>query len=192
VFYLWFLSHVFDLFVKTSVFQSLNVSITSQNYTIITADSYSFYTLFNATSAKDYNSLINTLKCTVDSTNITYSTYVKNMSVGWILYLALGLIAFGYISPNAVLLIFLKVLQLGYLDTIRAMFNYQTRSQNFNITTYVVFNLVFSLTLFSHYFMFNYIFDDQTTPCFGGDSSLWFSSTISLFTNRNYVLHDIT
>jgi hypothetical protein len=88
-------------------------------------------------------------------------------------------------------LILLKVFQLGYFDAIRATFNYQTRNFNFNITTYVIFNLVFSLTLFSHYFLFNYIFDSQTSPCFGGDNTLWYSSTTSLFTNRNYVLYAI-
>jgi hypothetical protein len=95
--YLWFLNHIFDLFVKTSVFQPLNVSISSQNYTVISSDTYSFYTSFNATGAKDQTALMSTLKCAVDTTNINYSNYVKNSSAGWLLYLSLGLISFGNI-----------------------------------------------------------------------------------------------
>jgi hypothetical protein len=187
VLYLWFLNHVFDLLIKTSVYQTLTVNISTQNYTIITANGTAFYTSFNATN-QDYNALTNTLKCAVDTTNVSYSTYVSSNSVGWLLYLALGLVAFGNALFNLVLLILLKVFQLSYFDAIRAMFNYQTRLTNYNIITYITFNLTFPLTLFSHYFMFNYIFDSQSSPCFGGDSSLWYSSTTNLFSNRNYVL----
>jgi|JI6StandDraft_1071083.scaffolds.fasta_scaffold40340_4 hypothetical protein len=91
------------------------------------------------------------------------------------------------LSLNLVFLILVKVFQLGYYDSIRAVFNYQTRRLNYNISSYIIFNLVFALTLFSHYFMFNYIYDSQTTPCFGGDATLWFTSSITLFTDRSYV-----
>ena len=93
--YMWFLSRIFDMFVKTSVFQPMNVTISSQNYTVITADTYSFYTSFNATGSQDLNALNTTLKCAVDSGTTIYSSYVKSSSLGWILYLALALVAFG-------------------------------------------------------------------------------------------------
>mgnify|MGYP000869377047 FL=1 len=95
VLYLWFLNRIFDMFVKTSVFQPLNVSISSQNYTVITSDTYSFYTSFNATGTKDISALNNTLKCAVDANTTIYSGYVKSSSVGWILFLSLALVSFG-------------------------------------------------------------------------------------------------
>lgn len=95
VLYLWFLTRIFDLFVKTSIYQSLNVTISSQNYTIITADSYSFYAAFNSTGTLDLNALNSTLKCAIDVGNTVYSTYVKSSSAGWMLYISLALVALG-------------------------------------------------------------------------------------------------
>lgn len=90
------------------------------------------------------------------------------------------------------MLILFKVFQLANYDLVRTAFNYETRKYNFNISTFVIYNLVFCLGLFSHYFMFNYIFDSQSTPCFGGDQTQWYSSTTALFTNRSTVPLRIT
>ena len=187
VLYLWFLQRTFDIIIKTSVYQPINVTISSQNYTILTSDTYSFYTSFNATDTKDLTALNSTLKCAIDVGTSIYTGYVTSSSVGWLLYIVLALFGFGTNISYLVFLVVLKVFQLGYYDSVRAIYNYQVRRLNFNISTYVMFNLVFSLTLFSHYFMFNYLYDCQSTPCFGGDATLWFSSSISLFTNRSYV-----
>lgn len=95
VFYLWYLNHIFDLFAKSSVFSPINVTISGTNYTILASDSYTFYTAYNSTGSKDYNALTNTLACAVDSSSVTYSTFVRSSSSGWLAYLSVSLILFG-------------------------------------------------------------------------------------------------
>ena len=84
-------------------------------------------------------------------------------------------------------MIFVKIFQLSNYDLMKTGFYYQAKKYNFNISTYLVFNLCFCLSLFNHYYMFNYIFYSQSSPCFGGDQTKWFSSTSSMFTNTTYV-----
>jgi hypothetical protein len=92
VFYLWYLNHIFDLFAKTSVYGPLNVTISGTNYTILASDSYTFYTAYNSTGSKDYNSLTSTLGCAVDTKDVSYSTFVRSGVSGWLAYLVMSLI----------------------------------------------------------------------------------------------------
>lgn len=95
VLYLWFLTNTFDLFVKTLVLEPLNVTINSVNYTIVTPDTYTFYTSFNSTGTKSLNDLSNSLNCAIDGTQGDISTYVKGTSSGWLLYLSMALLSCG-------------------------------------------------------------------------------------------------
>lgn len=97
-----------------------------------------------------------------------------------------------HIPSYIVLIILIKVVQIANFDLIKTMYYYQTRKYNFNISSYVVFNLLFVLALYSHFFIFHYVYQSQTSPCFGGDDSMWYSSTVNLFGNRNYVICEIT
>ncbi len=92
-----------------------------------------------------------------------------------------------YLHTYLVVLLMLKTFQLAIFDMPKAIFYHQARKYNFNISTFVVFNLCFCQGLFSHYFLFNYIFDAQATPCFGGNQNYWYKSTVSLFNDRSYV-----
>lgn len=81
----------------------------------------------------------------------------------------------------------LKCWQLAVFDLVKAVHNYQTKVSNYNITRWLLFHLISCLVIYSHFFFYQWIFYQQTSPCLGGDTSQWFSSTAYFFNNRTQV-----
>ena len=81
----------------------------------------------------------------------------------------------------------MKIIQLGNFDWIKAVANYQSQISNFNISGFIIFNLNFALGIYCHFYLFNWIFNQQLSPCFGGDTSTWYTSTTNFFLNSQIV-----
>jgi hypothetical protein len=43
-----------------------------------------------------------------------------------------------------------------------------TNTSRFALSSYVYFQLWFSMALYSFFYLFNYIYHEQHSPCFGG------------------------
>ena len=82
----------------------------------------------------------------------------------------------------------MKGVQLCKYSTARTGFHYYdltlagTNQSRFALSTYVFFQLWFAMALFGFYYLFNFIFNEQHSPCFGGSG--WTKLTETLFTDR--------
>lgn len=93
---------------------------------------------------------------------------------------------------NKVGILILKGIQICYYSTTNAGYYYYDRTidgQNtsrFSISSYVIFQLWFGMILWAFYYLFNIIFNEQHSPCFGGDN--WTLLTETLLTDRIAVI----
>lgn len=63
----------------------------------------------------------------------------------------------------------IKLWQTYKFDIIRVIYNYDHGKYQFNISHFIIFNLLWSCLVFGHYYFFNFIFTGQTQPCLGTD-----------------------
>ena len=78
-----------------------------------------------------------------------------------------------------VLIIVLKAWQLYKFDLIRAIYNYEHGKFNFNISNWILYNLLWTSLIHGHFYFFNFIFEGQTEPCVGMKKP--YDSTTKLF-----------
>ena len=93
-------------------------------------------------------------------------------------------------------LLVIKLWQLYNFDIIKAIYNYDHAKFQFNISHFVIFNLMWCCLVYGHYYFFNFIFTGQTEPCVGGDymyasSEAFFNQTSSVNLFYNLVYHCI-
>lgn len=75
---------------------------------------------------------------------------------------------------NLVIILTLKGIQLCKYSTARAGFHHYdttisgTNQSRFAISTFVYFHLWFAMALYGFFYLFNYVFKEQHSPCFGG------------------------
>jgi hypothetical protein len=72
-----------------------------------------------------------------------------------------------YVINYIVLMLILKVIQIHVLDEIKAWSNRQNGKGKFNVTNFIIFNLLWQTLLAGHFFFYNFIYYSQTDPCFG-------------------------
>lgn len=80
----------------------------------------------------------------------------------------------------------IKVWQIYNFDLIKAIYNKEHSKSVFNMSHWVVFNLLFSCLIFGHFYLFNFIFNGKTEPCVG--YSYFYASTWTLLNDRAQVL----
>lgn len=87
-----------------------------------------------------------------------------------------------------VIILLVKGVQVCYFSTTTVGYHYFDRTidgQNtsrFAVSSYVFFQLWFGMALWAFYYLFNIIYNEQHSPCFGGND--WTDLTRSLLTNR--------
>lgn len=79
----------------------------------------------------------------------------------------------------------IKVWQIYNFDMIKAMYNKQHAKSDFNMSHWVVFNLLYCCLIFGHFYLFNFIFNGYTEPCVG--YSYFYASTYTLLNDRAQV-----
>lgn len=52
--------------------------------------------------------------------------------------------------------------QLYNFDLVKAIYNRQHAKADFNITNWIVFNLLFCCLIYGHFYFFNFVFNGQT------------------------------
>ena len=77
------------------------------------------------------------------------------------------LILHEYIWLNLVVIVVVKLLQLYFFDEIRALSLRQNGKGKFNVTNFIIFNLMFMTLLAGHFYFYNFIYYSQIDPCFG-------------------------
>jgi len=92
--------------------------------------------------------------------NPTYSEFMYENSGGWVGYIVAGLL-------SVVLIVILKGWQLYKFDLVRAIYNYQSNKYNFNISNWIIYNLLWASLIHGHFYFFNFIFEGKTEPCVG-------------------------
>ena len=175
VFYFFFLSSNIGFLNAQKNLQTYNVTIATTNYPIITNDIQAFQTQYNKT-ARTVAALSN-LGCLIDGYNgaPVYSDYIINQPSGWIFYMVSSLLCF-------CVFMMLKVWQTYSFDIIKAVYNWDHGINNFNFTNYIVYNLSFCCLIHGHFYLFNFVFTGQLSPCIG--SSYYYQSTDTLLNNK--------
>lgn len=160
---------------KLSVY---NVTIATVNYPIITSDSLVFETTYNRTN-RNLASLLS-LNCLIDnySGGVSYSDMIVTNSSGWIFYLISCLFSF-------IIIVGLKGWQTYAYDIVKAIYNKDHGKYDYNISNYIIFNLLFANLVYGHYYFYNLIFTGQYSPCIG--VNYWYGSTDSLLHDKNKV-----
>jgi hypothetical protein len=122
----------------------MNVTISTINYEIITADSNTFYLTFNQTN-KDLSNLIS-IGCFINNYNGTKDYYqiVQPKSYKWLLYLIGGIVIF-------LLIILMKSILVFQFDYITVKYNYQHNHGNFNYSNYLLINLFIASLINQHF-----------------------------------------
>lgn len=89
------------------------------------------------------------------SGNPDYSTFVYQNSPGYLGFLVASLLAF-------VVIIMIKGWQIFNFDLIKAIYNKEHAKSDFNISNWVIFNLLFCCLIFGHFYYFNFVFNGET------------------------------
>ncbi len=91
-----------------------------------------------------------------------------------------------------VIILLVKGIQLCKFSTTTVGYHYYDKTidgQNasrFAVSSYVFFQLWFAMALWAFYYLFNLIYNEQHSPCFGGNN--WTDLTRTLLTDRIDVL----
>lgn len=91
---------------------------------------------------------------------------------GWAAYLVMGVLVW-------VGLMGMKGWMVWDWDLVRAVYNWDQKKYNYNVSHYVIVNLQYCSLVYAHYYLFNFIFTGQYSPCLG--SPYLYSSTWALF-----------
>lgn len=154
VFYYFFLQSNFNFLGKQSELKVFNVTIATVNYPIVIASQQTFETQFNR-SGRNLGSL-QSMNCLIDGLNGNpiYSDLIVSKSSGWIFFLVASLLSY-------ILFMVIKTWMCYGYDLVRAVYNWDHGKYNFNISNFIVFNLLFCCLLNGHFSLFNMIFDGQ-------------------------------
>ena len=178
VFYLSFLKSSLSLLSSHSSLARTNVTIWTLNYEITTADSSSFYKTFNLTD-KSVGSLEST-GCFINSYNGTADYAAVALKSSHSLYLVFGVL-------GAAVILLVKLAQLAKFDLIKTLYNMSNVRANFNMSNYIIFNLIFCSFVNDHYVFFNQVFNSVGDACLGVRYSYNFGSTECYFGNPSAV-----
>lgn len=141
---MFFLKNNANILSSQSQLSKMNVTISTVNYEIITADSNTFYLTFNQTN-KDLSNL-KIIGCFINSYNGSKDYYevVKPSSYKWLLYLVGGIVIF-------LLIIIMKAILIFKFDYITVKYLYQHNEGNFNYSNYILVNLFIASLINQHF-----------------------------------------
>lgn len=179
LFYFFFIQNNVLFLANQNLLTNYSVTIATVSYPIITTDLNIFQTTFNTTD-KTLASLQG-MGCLIDGYDGSpvYSEYVRDESGGWMGFMLAAIL-------GLVLILVLKVWQIYKFDVIKMVYNYDHGLYNFNVSNWIIFNLLWACLIHGHYYFFNFVFRGHTEPCVGG--LLPFASTNALFNNRPQVI----
>lgn len=178
LFYFTFLQSLTLMLATQNLLTPYNVTIATVNYTIITTDSNKFQTTFNQTNRTLAN--LQGLGCLINNYNgaPNYSGFVYVGSGGWTGFLVGALVGFLGI-------VFGKIWQIYRFDIVKAIYNRENAKADFNISNWLIWNLLFCCLVFGHFYFFNFAFNGHTEPCVGQLDM--YASTVALFNDRTQV-----
>ncbi len=81
----------------------------------------------------------------------------------------------------------IKLVQLVKFDLTKTLYNMSNVKANFNMSNYLIFNLIFCSFVNDHYIFFNQIFNNINDTCLGVTYSYYFGSTDTYFSNASMV-----
>lgn len=64
-------------------------------------------------------------------------------------------------------MLLLKIIQQHVLDEIKSLNYRQNGKGKFNLTNFVILNLLWTTLLSGHFYLYNFIYFGQIDPCFG-------------------------
>lgn len=160
---------VFNLFSHTRLFSKVDVNIMGTTQTVITDNLNHFWQVYNSYNTNNDTSLStlqNQMGCVIDNQNVYYE-FVRPASPHWYMYLVLSLVLM-------FLILIIKAIQTCLYSTTDAGFHYYDKTINgnntskFALSSFVFFQLWYAMGLWAFYYLFNIIFNEQHSPCFGG------------------------
>jgi hypothetical protein len=87
--------------------------------------------------------------------NPDYKTYVYANSGGYVGFLVAALLAF-------IAIIVIKGWQIYNFDIVKAIYNREHAKADFNISNWIIWNLLFCCLIFGHFYFFNFLFNGHT------------------------------
>jgi len=108
---------------------------------------------------------------TVRLTHIMEVLYIRIESITLRLF---SLVFWSLALPHSVIILFnivvilaIKLIQINTFDQVKAFYCKQNGKGKFNLTNFILFNLMWLTLLCGHFYFFNLIYFGQTEPCFG-------------------------
>lgn len=121
-----------------------------------------------------------------------YYDFVRPGSPHWYLYMVLSLVVMSIFGSKLVLILLIKGVQSCVFSTTAVGYHYYDRSidgsnsARFVLSSYIFFQMWFGMVLWGFYYLFNLIYHEQHSPCFGGRN--WTLLTETLLSDRVAVL----
>lgn len=156
LFYFFYIQNNINFLFNNNLLTSLNVTIATVDYNIITTDKNIFETTYNTTS-KTVDSLLG-MGCLINSYEGNpdyYTELVYDGSGGWIGFLVGSILLM-------VLIMVLKCWQIYKFDLIKMIYNYDHGHFNFNVSNWLIFNLLWTSLINGHFYFFNFVFRGTT------------------------------
>ncbi len=154
LFYYQFIHNSIFLLASQGLLTKIDLTVQSQNISVISTDIYEFEVVFNKTSR--LMSDLENMNCLIEDRLMVekYSDFLKEDSYEWYGYLYGGLGA-------VVLVLVLKLVQVHVFDDVSAWFRKQQGQGYFNLWNWVLLNFHWLSLISGHYFLFNFIFHPQ-------------------------------
>lgn len=170
MFFYNFLSSNAAMIANQNILQIITVTTTTSNYNITTSNYYSFQNAYG--SMPQTVASLQKLGCAIDGYQGApiYSSTAYNNSTPWIAFLACSLISMCKEYPILVIILILKAIQINFFDEVKALCYRQNGKGKFNLTNFILLNLIWQTLLAGHFYFFNFVYYGQTEPCLGN----WF------------------
>jgi len=123
--------------------------------------------------------------CLIDGYNgaPVYSDFLVTKPSAWILFVVSAFLCF-------ILFLIMKGWLTYNFDLIKVIYNWDHGKYNFNLCNFIIFNLLFCCVLNGHYYLFNFIFTGQSSPCIGS-TTYYYSSSYALFNDYEEVKNQL-
>jgi hypothetical protein len=116
-----------------------------------------------------------------------YGALANSSNILWMLYLISGLVVFGTYFVISVIIIVYKSILVFKFDMMKVKHNIQANLSNFNMSNYIIINLLIAGLINHHYYFYSIIFDQQISVCLGDKNNDYFSYVWYMFNNPDTV-----
>jgi hypothetical protein len=117
-----------------------------------------------------------------------YGALANSSNILWMIYLISGFVVLSKFFVNLVIIIVYKSVLVFKFDMMKVKHNIQANVSNFNMSNYIIVNLLIAGLINHHYYFYSIIFDQQISVCLGDKYDDTFSHAWYMFNNPDTVI----